>query len=460
MAETLSKTVVTRLTDPGTYWDEEVTGFGVRVLAPNARGETRRSFFLNYRINGREKRHTIGSFPTWSVMAARAEAKELRKRVNRGEDPATEKRDARNSPTVKDLVDRYIRDHLAAKAERTRREDILIINREILPAMEHRQVAAVHLGDIEALHRAITARPAPVRANRVIDVASRMFSLAMRPLAGEDKPWRSQALGNPCKGIERNPEHGRERFFSEREIAVLSDALLLYPSEPPVNAIKFIMLTGCRPGEAIKATWDQVDEERGFWNKPSSHTKQRRKHRVPLNPAAIELLDTLRQKRDIDRAEDRDSEFLFPGRDRTAPLKQINACWSFVRDTGSVALWASSEDPRVAKIVADLTKALGEPPTVEQCKAVAAQSKITLPRALQGARIYDLRHSFASFGAGRGLSLPIIGRLLGHTQSRTTQRYAHLADDPLQEATDKISNVISNAGKSTNVVNFPKESGR
>jgi integrase len=133
-------------------------------------------------------------------------------------------------------------------------------------------------------------------------------------------------------------------------------------------------------------------------------------------------------------------------------LKQINACWSFVRDTGSVALWASSEDMRVAKIVADLTKALGESPTVEQCKAAAAQSKITLPRALQGARIYDLRHSFASFGAGRGLSLPIIGRLLGHTQSRTTQRYAHLADDPLQEATDKISRVISNAGKSANVV--------
>jgi integrase len=460
MTETLSKTVVSGLSIPGTYWDEEITGFGVRVLAPNARGEMRRSFFLNYRVNGRERRHTIGSFPTWSAMAARAEAKELRKRVDRGEDPAAEKRDARNAPTVNELAERYIRDHLATKADRTRQEDVLIINREILPALGPRQVAAVHLGDIEALHRSIGERPAPVRANRVIDVASRMFSLATRPLAGEDKPWRGPALGNPCKGIQRYPEHGRERFFSTRELAVLSDALVRYPSPPPANCIKFIMLTGCRPGEAVKATWEQVDAEPGYWSKPAANTKQRRVHRVPLNPAALELLADLRQKRDVERADGRDSKWLFPGRDRTKPLKQINACWSFMRDTGNVALWAAAEDGRVAKLVADLTQALGHPPSVKQCKIEAAHRKVPLPKALQGARIYDLRHTFASVGAGGGLSLPIIGRLLGHTQSRTTQRYAHLADDPLQEATDKISTVISNAGNSGNVVTFPKEAGR
>ena len=65
----------------------------------------------------------------------------------------------------------------------------------------------------------------------------------------------------------------------------------------------------------------------------------------------------------------------------------------------------------------------------------------------QDARVYDLRHTFASVGAGGGLGLPIIGKLLGHTQSRTTQRYAHLADDPLREAAEKITTVITGAGK-------------
>src|SRR5262249_54896022 len=68
------------------------------------------------------------------------------------------------------------------------------------------------------------------------------------------------------------------------------------------------------------------------------------------------------------------------------------------------------------------------------------------------ARLYDLRHTFASVGAGGGLSLLIIGRLLGHTQPRTTARYAHLADDPVREAAEKITTVITGAGKKTSII--------
>jgi len=154
------------------------------------------------------------------------------------------------------------------------------------------------------------------------------------------------------------------------------------------------MLTGCRPIEAMKAQWEEFDREPRYWIKPSAHVKQRKTHKLPLSPAAIELIDRLRKKRK--------GKWVFPGDRPGAHLTVLWRVWDFVRKQTGL-----SED----------------------------------------ARLYDLRHTFASVGAGGGLSLPIIGRLLGHTQPRTTQRYAHLADDPLREAAEKITTVITGAGK-------------
>jgi integrase len=140
------------------------------------------------------------------------------------------------------------------------------------------------------------------------------------------------------------------------------------------------MLTGCRPGEAMSSTWDQFSEP-SFWVKPSSRTKQRKIHKVPLGPAAIEFLGQIRARNS--------SEYVFPG----MTLRTLHIAWK----------------------------------------------KISHAAGLAGARPYDLRHTFASVGAGGGLSLQIIGKLLGHTQFRTTLKYAHLADDPLREAADRIT---------------------
>jgi integrase len=154
------------------------------------------------------------------------------------------------------------------------------------------------------------------------------------------------------------------------------------------------MLTGARPSEAMKAQWEEFDREPGYWIKPSAHVKQRKTHKLPLSPAAIELVDRLRKKRR--------GKWVFPGDKPGEHLAALHHVWTHVRkETGLGA----------------------------------------------DARLYDLRHTFASVGAGGGLSLPIIGRLLGHTQPRTTQRYAHLADDPLREAAEKITKVITGAGK-------------
>ncbi len=97
-----------------------------------------------------------------------------------------------------------------------------------------------------------------------------MFSLALKRKEGDDDPWRNQAQGNSCKGVGRNPDEGHERFFSPSELAALSDALAVYGQTPASDCIRFAMLTGCRPGEAIHATWDQFDAEPGFWVKPDA----------------------------------------------------------------------------------------------------------------------------------------------------------------------------------------------
>ena len=396
-------------------YDTEVKGFACRVFAPTNRHPSgMRSFCLNYTASGIERRYSIGRYPDWSVAAAREEAKALRKRVDRGEDITLEKRTALEAPTVTDLAQRYREEHLTGKPPKTVHDRGVHLDKHILPfkpttrspKMGDRKVTEIHDGDIKALHKAITKSGHPVLANRVLATASKMFSISLKTKAGESKPWRDATLGNPCKGIERNQEEGRERFFSEAEVAAISDALNEYSDQPrkhrlasrsaraAADLIRWTMLTGCRPGEALKATWQEFDKEPGFWIKPSAHTKQKKAHKLALSPPAIELLERM----GVDRV--KGEKWVFPGQKPGEHLKQYRSCWDFVRERAGVP--------------AD--------------------------------RPYDLRHSFASFGTAGGLSLQVIGKLLGHTQARTTERYAHLADEAMKAAAAKVGGVIHNAG--------------
>jgi hypothetical protein len=206
------------------WWDNDprAAGFGVRSYLGGSR-----SFFLDYRIAGRQRRITIGPFPRWSADAARERAKEWRKLIDQGHDPAGEKRERREAPTVQDLIDRYVKDHLSKKStEPVRIADEKRMLAEIGRRLgEHTKVADVHGGDIAEMHRKIGesigrgGKPRPVRANRILSVCSKMFALSLVPLAKENAPWRNAVLGNPCRGVERNHEEGRERFLSSRPSA-------------------------------------------------------------------------------------------------------------------------------------------------------------------------------------------------------------------------------------------------
>lgn len=346
-----------------------------------------KAFVLRYRnADGRDRTLTIGSSPSWTVGKAAEQAKSLRRKVDAGEDPLAERQGQRDAPTIADLCDRFTREHMGKLRPSTAREYTAIIDKLILPELGRtKKVASLRHTDVDQMHRGI-GEHAPYRANRAVAVLSKMLSLATK--------WEWRSGDNPARGIERAPEQKRERFLSPREIAAMSEALNAHHETISANAIRLLLLTGARRGEVLSATWDQFDFNSGVWTKPYSGTKQKRDHRVPLSTPALKLLVNMQAEAAADG-----QRYVFPG--TNGHLTEIKKSWASV------------------------------------CKAAG----------IEGARLHDLRHSFASVLASSGLSLPIIGQLLGHSQTATTARYAHLLDDPLRAATERAGEIITAAGK-------------
>jgi integrase len=380
MAQRLTDKLVKDLGPPAegnriTY-DEAVKGFGIRVTAAGGK-----SFVLNYRrkSDGRERRYTIGAFPTWTVAAAREEAKRLKRLVDGGGDPVGEDAAQRAAPTVNDLCDLFVAEHIEKRRASTTRDYRSMIQNDIRPALGRMKVATVEFEDVERLHRSISKR-AQYRANRVVSLLSRMFAVAHR------LKWRAD---NPAKGVERNHEAKRKRYLSGDELRRLAAALDAHPDQQAANVLRLLLLTGARCGEVLAATWDQFDLGAGTWTKPYTATKQRRDHQIPLSAPARQLLASIRKA-----ARD---EFVFPGRKPGTHRTELKYAW-----------------PKV-------------------CRAAG----------ITGLRIHDLRHSYASQLVSAGFSLPVIGALLGHSQVQTTARYAHLFDDVQRKATETVGAILS-----------------
>lgn len=381
-------------------YDDEVVGFGCRVTSAGAR-----SFVLTYRIEGRERRITIGAWPDWSVTAGRERAKELKREIDQGRDPLAARSEARSAPIIRDLIDRYVAEHASKLAARSCSDQASMLRKFVEPVWGARKVADITHEDVDKLladvakgqPRAFHAKgrakaklkkartasftPRPIRANRVGEVLRKMFNLAMR--------WRMRT-DNPALGFTRSPEQPRERYLSKDEINRLSSALADHPNRRGGDVIRLILLTGARRGEALNARWEQFDLETAAWTKPAATTKQRRLHRAPLSGAAVALLRTIRTR------VPEDSPWVFPGEAEGKPLIELKRFWDSVRE------------------------------------------KADLPDL----RIHDLRHTFASLLVSGGMSLPMIGELLGHTQVQTTLRYAHLFDDPLRAGLDQVGDML------------------
>ena len=270
----------------------------------------------------------------------------------------------------------------------------------IEPELGSRKVADVTYEDIDRLHRKITHRKsprkgqkgAPVRANRTVSFASRLFNLAV--------VWKMRD-DNPCKGIEKNPEQLRHRYLTEAELARLDAALAAEPDRQLINILWLLLLTGARKGEVLAMRWEHLDlGEPAVWTKPAPAVKQARLHRAPLNNQARDILVVIKEENSGNVVRLSPSPFVFAERNELGHVRDIKRGWE----------------------------------------------RICQRAGLTNLRIHDLRHSFASFLVSAGYNLPMVGALLGHSQAQTTARYAHLMDTAQRAATETLGALVRKNG--------------
>lgn len=282
------------------------------------------------------------------------------------------------------FAERYLTDHVATRLKpRSAAEDRRMLQCYVLPTIGRRKLADLGRADVTRLHQSM--RQTPYQANRVLSLLSRMLNLAER--------WGLRPDGsNPCRHVDKFKERARERFLSAGELARLGEALAQAESTATtmpsvIAAIRLLVLTGCRLSEILTLRWEHVDFEGAALRLPDSKTGAKIVH---LNAPALEVLASI----------DRDgSPWVIRGAKAGAPLVNLEKPWRRIR-----------------------------------AKA-----------GLEGVRLHDLRHTHASVAVGLGEGLPMIGKLLGHSQVQTTARYAHLAADPVRAASERVGNAIAAA---------------
>ncbi len=355
-------------------WDADLAGFGVRVKPTGVK-----SYVVQYRNrqNGISRRKTLGRHgPLLTFHQAHDQARMLLADALRGSDPIADGQAHRSAPTMRVLAEEYLERHaIPKKRPKSAANDKSMLDRLVLPRLGGKKVVDVKAQEIHALH--VAMKDTPYQANRVLSLLSKMFSLAVE--------WGMRP-DNPAKGVKRFPEEPRDRWLTDNELVRLFEILADHPNRRAANAVRLQLLTGARLGEVLSASWREIDFDRAVWTKPSHHTKQKRREHVPLSAAAMALLAEMRETASADAVH------LFPGDSAGKPVQDIKKFWAGVLKTAG----------------------------------------------LEDYRLHDNRHTHASHLVSSGLSLEIVGRLLGHTNPTTTKRYAHLADDPLRAATERF----------------------
>jgi integrase len=291
----------------------------------------------------------------------------------------------RDAVPVSDLAERYLTEHAEAKKKpKSVKMDRANLKNHILPHFGSMKVREVTRDDVSKLHHKM--RDTPYQANRVLALISKMFNLA-------EKWGLRPDFTNPCRHIEKYAEKKADRYLSKDEFsrlaAVLNEAKATR-TEPSsvITAIRLLILTGARLNEILTAKWEHADYEHSCLRLPDSKTGAKV---IFLPPLAIEVLSETERLAD--------NPHIITGRKHGSHLVNLEKAWRRIRKLAE----------------------------------------------LDDVRLHDLRHSFASIAAGQGISLTMIGALLGHSQPQTTARYAHLASDPLREATNQIGQQISDA---------------
>ncbi|WP_081871586.1 tyrosine-type recombinase/integrase [Parvularcula oceani] len=379
MAGRITKRAVDALPAGERRWDGELKGFGVQ----RTKGGTA-SYVLKFRAGGRQRWLTIGKHGSpWTPDTARKEAQALLALVAQGKDPATEKLAARDRATFAAFAERYLAEHAERhKKASSVRDDRANLRNHLLPAFGARALDQITRQDVAKLHSSLADRP--VAANRVLALLSHIFTMA--------QAWGEVPDGtNPTRHIKKFKEVKRERYLSAEEFVRLGAALRQAEeqgSETPyaVALFRLLTFTAARCSEIRTARWEWVDLQAGELRLPDSKTGRKTIH---LSPPALEVLAALPREEG--------NPFVICGGKPGASLVNYKDPWK----------------------------------------------RISEAARLDDVRPHDLRHSFASIAVAGGMSLPMIGALLGHTQAQTTARYAHLASDPLKAATAAVGTRIN-----------------
>lgn len=339
----------------------------------------RRTYFVQYRNQfGSTRRKKIGVHGNVTADQAREEAKKLLGDVAKGSDPSKDHQNEKIKPTFEKLAAEYLEFY----AKENKKPKSFKEDKRMLNSILLKRFGFKKLDEItthEIQHLHHELRDTLYVANRVRSLLHRMFKLAIQ--------WKWMST-NPVEGVTKYQEQKRNRWLDDEEVQRLFSVLETYHNQSVANIVRLLILTGSRYNEVVSATWDQFDLDKGTWTKPAHLTKQKQMQHVPLSLQVIEILKHMKAKSEF--------HFLFPGKIPGKPIKDIKKAWHTIRKTAGF--------PEV--------------------------------------RIHDLRHTHASHLVSSGLSLSIVGKLLGHTQASTTQRYAHLADAPLRQAAEFFGNKV------------------
>ena len=382
-------------------WDSETRGFGLKITPKG-----RRVYLLQTSLNGRLRRFTIGPHGSpWTPDSARNEALRLLVEIKKGNDPNEKDSSPAQHFTVNQLCDLYLQEGCEKKKRSTISVESGLIKRHIRPRLGKHRVSAVSRIDVEKFLTEIASGKTATNvktgprgraivtggrgtANRTIDLLSSIMGFALQ---------RNLRIDNPVRGVKKYKLEPRNRFLTDSEINKLGE--VLKEAETSVNptisvtpyataAIRLLMLTGCRKSEVLSLQWEWVNFELGILSLPDSKTGAKIVH---LGMPALELLKGLPRVRG--------NPNVFPSSRTDGHLVGLHRIWVRIRRRAG----------------------------------------------LEGVRIHDLRHSFASVAVSGGESLYLVGKLLGHSKSRSTERYAHFADEPLKAAANRAAGKIAAA---------------
>ena len=361
-------------------WDSTVTGLGLRVTPKGVK-----SYILNYRVNGRERRATLARVSEISLKIVREMAGKQLVRIRSGEaDPLERKREAKEAPTVGDGLRRFFDEFVPERVEigrlspRTVQDYRWQAGRYLDPKLGRRKVAEVTRQHVE---RMVAPLPRAQR-NRTLALVSRLFTLF------EAWGWRPQHT-NPARGIERARVEPRDRTLAPRELAALAKALDQHEERNPaaVAAIRVAALTGLRIGEVLRIQWTHVDFETGRLTLPETKTG-RRQHDLP--EPALDVLSAL---------------------PRFAP-------WVFT-STGRAGITYRTARKHFQEICATA--------------------------GIEGVRMHDLRRTVMTRAAASGVSAHILQQILGHRTSQMADRYIRDLGNPVKEAREQVGAEIAAA---------------